>query len=69
MLGRLRHAIERRHDVLIDIAGLNQDAFDALQLLAAGDRTPGALTRGHQAAELSAPHTRDFMSARAVSQV
>lgn len=47
MLGRLRSAIERGHDVLIDTAGLNQDVFDALLLLAAGDWTPEALTRGH----------------------
>jgi hypothetical protein len=51
MLGRLRHAIERRHDVLIDTAGLNQDVFDALLLLAAGDWTPEALTRGHHAVQ------------------
>ncbi|MET7951225.1 ferritin-like domain-containing protein [Micromonospora sp. NPDC005324] len=51
MLGRLRGAIERRHDVLIDTAGLNQDVFDALLLLAAGDWTPEALTRGHLAVQ------------------
>jgi hypothetical protein len=51
MLGRLRGAIERRHDVLVDTAGLNQDVFDALLLLAAGDWTPEALTRGHLAVQ------------------
>jgi hypothetical protein len=34
--GRLRAAIERRHDALRDTAGLNQDVFDALVLLASG---------------------------------
>ncbi|SDZ21096.1 hypothetical protein SAMN05444365_10782 [Micromonospora pattaloongensis] len=48
MLGRLRRAIERRHDVLVDTAGLNQDVFDALLLLAAGDWAPEALSRGHR---------------------
>jgi hypothetical protein len=51
MLGRLRTAIERRHDMLIDTAGLNQDVFDALLLLAAGDWTPEALARGHHAVQ------------------
>lgn len=51
MLGRLRAAVERRHDALIDTAGLNQDVFDALQLLAAGEWTTGALERGHLAVQ------------------
>ncbi|MBO3741477.1 ferritin-like domain-containing protein [Actinoplanes flavus] len=51
MLGRLRAAVERRHDVLIDTAGLNQDVFDALLLLAAGEWTPEALGRGHLAVQ------------------
>ena len=51
LLGRLRTAIERRHDMLIDTAGLNQDVFDALLLLAAGEWTPDALERGHRAVQ------------------
>lgn len=46
--GRLRAAVERRHDVLRDTAGLNQDVLDALVVLAAGDWTPSALARGHR---------------------
>jgi hypothetical protein len=47
--GRLRAAIERRHDALADTAGLNADVFDALVVLAAGEWTPGAIARGHRA--------------------
>jgi hypothetical protein len=47
LLGRLRSAIERRHDALIDTAGLNQDVLDALILLAAGSWGPAALARGY----------------------
>jgi hypothetical protein len=49
--GRLRSAVERRHDVLLDTAGLNQQVFDALVLLAAGEWRPAALARGHAAVE------------------
>jgi TusA-related sulfurtransferase len=45
---RLRAAIERRHDVLVDTAGLNQDVFDALIVLAAGEWSPAAIRRGYQ---------------------
>ena len=45
--GSLRTAIERRHDSLVDTAGLNADVFDALILLAAGDWSPDAIARGH----------------------
>jgi len=87
LLGRLRLAIERRHDALASTAGLNQDVFDALVVLAAGAWTPSAIATGyervqaltadmddgrrrrlarlgfpaHEAAELSALHTRNFM--------
>ncbi|MBC6462602.1 ferritin-like domain-containing protein [Actinomadura sp. HBU206391] len=44
--GRLRTAIERRHDVLADTAGLNEDVFDALVVLAAGAWTPEAVATG-----------------------
>ncbi|MER6795068.1 ferritin-like domain-containing protein, partial [Amycolatopsis mediterranei] len=43
---RLRAAIERRHDALIDTAGLNQDVFDALVVLAAGSWSGEAIGRG-----------------------
>jgi hypothetical protein len=51
LLGRLRGAIERRHDVLIETAGLNQQVFDALVLLAAGSWEPAAIARGYAAVE------------------
>ncbi|MFR9805972.1 ferritin-like domain-containing protein [Pseudonocardia sp. RS010] len=47
--GRLRAAVERRHDALIDTAGLNADVFDSLVLLAAGEWSPAAVARGHAA--------------------
>jgi hypothetical protein len=49
--GRLRAAIERRHDALRETVGLNQQVFDALVLLAAGDWTPTAIARGYAAVE------------------
>ncbi|WP_189110317.1 ferritin-like domain-containing protein [Streptomyces camponoticapitis] len=45
--GRLRGAVERRHDVLRDTAGLNQDVLDSLVVLAAGSWDPAAVARGH----------------------
>jgi hypothetical protein len=50
--GRLRTAVERRHDALSDTAGLNQDVFDSLVVLAAGEWTPEAIRRGHEAVRL-----------------
>jgi hypothetical protein len=47
--GRLRAAVERRHDALVDTAGLNADVFDALVVLAAGEWTPAGIARGYQA--------------------
>ena len=44
---RLRAAVERRHDVLVDTAGLNQDVFDSLVTLAAGKWTPRAIGHGY----------------------
>ncbi|HZB33988.1 MAG TPA: hypothetical protein VE465_27755 [Streptosporangiaceae bacterium] len=44
---RLRAAVERRHDALVDTAGLNQDVFDALVTLVAGEWTPQAVKRGY----------------------
>jgi hypothetical protein len=49
--GRLRAAVERRHDVLVDTAGLNADVFDSLVVLAAGEWTPAAIARGHRAVQ------------------
>jgi hypothetical protein len=47
--GRLAAAIERRHASLAHTAGLNEEVFDALLLLAAGSWEPAALRRGHAA--------------------
>ena len=47
--GRLAAAIERRHAALASTAGLNEEVFDALVLLAAGTWAPDALRRGHRA--------------------
>jgi hypothetical protein len=47
--GKLRAAVERRHDALADTAGLNADVLDALVVLAAGAWTPEAIARGHAA--------------------
>ncbi len=49
--GRLRAAIERRHDALADTAGLSADVFDALVVLAAGEWTPDAIARGYRAVQ------------------
>jgi TusA-related sulfurtransferase len=46
--GRLRGAVEHRHDVLRDTAGLNQDVLDALVVLASGSWEPAAVARGHR---------------------
>jgi hypothetical protein len=46
LLSRLAAAIEQRHDVLSQTAGLNEEVFDALILLAAGAWTPEALAEG-----------------------
>jgi hypothetical protein len=43
---RLAGAIERRHDALRHTAGLNDEVFDALVLLAAGKWTPKAIAEG-----------------------
>ena len=49
--GRLRAAVERRHDALIDTAGLNQEVFDSLVVLAAGTWSPSAIAAGYAAVE------------------
>ncbi len=48
---RLRGAVERRHDVLMETVGLNQEVFDALVLLAAGSWEPSSIARGFAAVE------------------
>jgi hypothetical protein len=47
-LTRLRTAVERRHDALVDTAGLNKQVFDSLVVLAAGSWDPAAIARGWQ---------------------
>lgn len=49
LLERLAMAIERRHDSLAHTAGLNQEVFDALIILAAGSIEPDAVARGFDA--------------------
>ncbi len=46
LLSRLADAIERRHDMLANTAGLNEEVFDALILLAAGSWEPADLRAG-----------------------
>jgi len=45
---RLRAAVERRHDALRDTAGLNNDVFDALVMVAAGSWEPEAIETGYR---------------------
>jgi hypothetical protein len=47
--GRLRAAVEARHASLQHTAGLNEEVFDALVILAAGGFEPAAIRRGHHA--------------------
>ncbi|MEV4060334.1 hypothetical protein [Nonomuraea dietziae] len=51
LLGRLRGAVEQRHQTLVSSAGLNQDVFDALVVLAAGEWTPEGIRRGYTAVQ------------------
>jgi hypothetical protein len=44
--GRLAAAVHVRHDALADTAGLNEDVFDALVVLAAGSWEPQAIAVG-----------------------
>jgi len=46
---RLAAAVERRHLALQQTAGLNEEVFDALVVLAAGGWAPAALRRGFEA--------------------
>ena len=45
---QLAQAVEARHDALAGTAGLNEEVFDALILVAAGEMTPAAIARGAQ---------------------
>lgn len=47
VLTRLALAVETRFDALAGTSGLNEEVFDSLILLAAGDVTPTALARGY----------------------
>ncbi|MEK6294359.1 MAG: ferritin-like domain-containing protein [Paraburkholderia tropica] len=44
---RLARAVEMRRDALAGTAGLNEEVFDALILVAAGELTPTAVARGY----------------------
>ncbi len=48
---QLQAAVEQRHEALAPTAGLNEEVFDALVLLAAGELTPEAVARGHAAVQ------------------
>jgi len=48
---RLAAAVEQRHQALADTAGLNEEVFDALVVLAAGSSTPDALADGWEKVE------------------
>lgn len=50
-LGRLRGAVERRHDALKETAGLNQSVYDSLVLMAAGGWDPASIRRGWDAVQ------------------
>ncbi|MFG5780223.1 ferritin-like domain-containing protein [Comamonas sp. J-3] len=45
---RLAQAVESRHDALAGTSGLNEEVFDSLILVAAGELSPPALARGTQ---------------------
>jgi TusA-related sulfurtransferase len=44
--GRMAAAVEHRYDALSNTSGLNEEVFDALVLLAAGDWSPAAIAAG-----------------------
>lgn len=46
---RLEAAVEGRHDALANTSGLNEEVFDALVLLAAGDFETSSISRGFEA--------------------
>jgi hypothetical protein len=48
-VARLQNAVEQRHEELAATAGLNEEVFDALIILAASELSHEALPRGHAA--------------------
>lgn len=47
LLARLANAVQSRNDALSGTSGLNEEVFDALILLAAGEFTPAAIALGY----------------------
>ena len=62
--GRLARAVEQRHRTLQNTAGLNDDVFDALVLLAAGNDTPEAVRTGWLQVQALQVEMNDARSAR-----
>lgn len=48
LLTRLANAVQSRNDALSGTSGLNEEVFDALILLAAGEFTPAAIATGYK---------------------
>jgi hypothetical protein len=63
---RLARAVEHRHRALQGTAGLNDDVFDALVLLAAGDTTPAAVATGWARVQALQREMTDARQARLV---
>jgi hypothetical protein len=61
---RLARAVERRHRALQATAGLNEDVFDALVLLAAGAPTPTAVCAGWERVQTLQREMADARQAR-----
>jgi hypothetical protein len=61
---RLARAVEQRHRALQDTSGLNDDVFDALVLLAAGDDTPENIRTGWQHVQHLQAEMNDARTAR-----
>ncbi len=51
LLGRLRMAAQRRHDALASTAGLNQDVYDSLVILASHAWKPASIAAGWRAVQ------------------
>jgi hypothetical protein len=61
---RLARAVEQRYRALQGTAGLNEDVFDALVLLAAGDTTPDGVAKGWARAQSLQREMADARQAR-----
>ncbi len=61
---RLALAVETRFDALAGTAGLNEEVFDALILLAAGELSPPAIASGYQRVQALMRHMADGRRAR-----